>query len=159
MSAIDARPYESPFRGQRSASGINVGRIISGGLVAGLVFNVLDFFTNVVLLGAENAANAARLGLGAGAFGARVIASLVIADFLSGILVVFVYACIRPRFGAGAKTALIAGLIIYLNVFFVMYVLAQSGMLTMRLFWETSVVQLVTVFAGALAGGWAYREQ
>ena len=76
----------------------------------------------------------------------------------SGILVVFVYASIRPRFGPGAKTALIAGLLIYLNVFFVMFVLSQSGVLTMRLFWETAILQLITVLAGALAGARAYQE-
>jgi hypothetical protein len=158
MTAIDTRAYESHLRPQRHTSGINVGRIITGGILAGFIFTVLDFFTNGVQLGAENTANAARLGLGAAAFGPAVIASLVGADFLGGILVVFIYASIRPRFGPGPKTALIAGLLLYLNVCFVMFVLAQSGISTMRLFWETAVLQLITVFAGALAGAWVYRE-
>ena len=158
MTAIDTRPYESHVRHQRGTSGINVGRIITGGLLAGLVYTILDFFTNGVVLGAENTANATRLGLGAVAFGPAVIASLVVADFLSGILVVFVYASIQPRFGRGPKTAAIAGLLIYLNVLFVMFVLSQSGISTMRLFWETAILQLITVLAGAIAGARVYQD-
>ena len=140
-------------------SGINTGKVITGGLLAGLVYNVLDFLTNTFLLGTDFAANAARLGIDANAFASpSAIVTLVVIDFLSGILVVFVYAAIRPRFGAGPKTAAIAGLIIYLNVAFVLYIVSQSGLFPMALYWKSAVVQLVSVILGALAGGWAYKE-
>jgi hypothetical protein len=160
MSAINTGRYESDLRTERHRPGINTGKIIAGGLLAGLVYAVLDFVTSVLVLGAENTANATRLGLDAAAFESPgFIASLILIDFLGGFLVVFIYAAIRPRFGSGPGTAVIAALLLYLNVAFVLFVLAESGVFPMSLYWKTAGLQLIVTVAGALAGARVYSER
>jgi hypothetical protein len=89
-------------------SGINVGRVIVGGLAAGFVANVFDFIITSYLLANELAGTIARLNLNAAAIESSVWA-FVIVDFIWGLLLVFTYAAIRPRFGPGPKTAIISG--------------------------------------------------
>lgn len=140
-------------------AGINTGKVITGGLLAGLVFNVLDFISNTVLFGTELSANFTRLGLDPGAMeSASGIATWVIIDFLFGIVAVWTYAAIRPRFGAGAKTAAFAGTVLWLAVSLVIFGLTQAGIMPMGLFVKYSIVALVTNVVGTIAGAWAYKE-
>ena len=44
-------------------AGINVGRVVGGGLLAGVVMNVVDAVTNGVILGARWAEETKRLGI------------------------------------------------------------------------------------------------
>src|SRR2546428_9096401 len=92
-------------------TGINVGRVIGGGLLAGVLMNVVDGLTNGVILGARWAEETKRLGIDmSGAAQSRSLAGWVTFDFLCGIVLVWLYASIRPRYGPGPKTAVIAGL-------------------------------------------------
>jgi hypothetical protein len=138
---------------------VNTAKIVTGGLLAGLVFNVLDFVVNGLLMNAELQANMTRLGLDPAAMesGAGMAAWIVI-DFLLGIVVVFTYAAIRPRFGPGPKTAVIAGLLMYIPVTLVMYGLTTGGVMTMALFGKMTAFSLVTTVVGSIAGAWAYKE-
>src|SRR5262245_33545982 len=86
---------------------INVGRVILGSLVAGLVINIFEFVLNTYVW--ADKANASLTKLGLTPPGSQQITWFVIIGFLFGILLVFTYAAMRPRFGASAKTALIAG--------------------------------------------------
>jgi len=139
-------------------SAINTGKVITGGVVAGLVFNITDFLWNL-LLAADYSANAARLNLDPAAMAATsVVASWAIIDFLMGILVVFLYAAIRPRFGPGPKTASIAGLIIFLAVSFVLFGFAKMQYLDMTMYYKATALQLVGVLLGANVGAWLYKE-
>jgi hypothetical protein len=137
---------------------INVGKVIVGGLVAGLVYNVLDFAMQM-LMAAEFEANTTRLGLDpAAAQAPAAIATWVAIDFLVGILVVFIYAAIRPRFGPGPKTAVIAGLIPFIWVSLVMYGFTTMGMFATAIYFKATALQLVNVLAGAVAGAAVYKE-
>jgi len=89
-------------------SAINTQRVILGGLAAGLVINVSETFLNGPVLGAEMEASLARLNLPP-VEGAS-IAMFVVMSFVLGVVLVWLYAAIRPRFGPGPKTAGIAGL-------------------------------------------------
>ncbi|HSA56116.1 MAG TPA: hypothetical protein VLE53_10445 [Gemmatimonadaceae bacterium] len=140
-------------------SSINTGKVIAGGLLAGLVFNILDFVSNGVFLAEDFRANATRLGLDpAVAESVGGIMTWVVIDFLLGILAVFTYAAMRPRFGPGPKTAIVAGLVVYLSVTLVLFGLTQGGLIAMALFVKASILSLVTVCVGSVAGAWAYRE-
>lgn len=140
-------------------SSINTGKVVAGGLLAGVVFNVLDFANNYLLVGADFRANATRLGLDpAVAESPAGIATWVVIDFLLGLLVVWTYAAIRPRFGPGVKTAIYAGLIPYLGITFVILGLTQGGLFPMAMFVKVSLISLVIVCAGSVAGAWAYKE-
>src|SRR2546423_12981546 len=88
---------------------INWGRVVLGGLVAGVVLHIVDYLTYGVWLKADMAAAMTGLGKSPAAMDSA-IPLWVALDFVSGIGLLWVYAAIRPRFGAGVKTAVIAGL-------------------------------------------------
>ncbi|PYP30193.1 MAG: hypothetical protein DMD47_10255, partial [Gemmatimonadetes bacterium] len=90
---------------------INWGRVVLGGLLAGLVLNVIDWVVYGKVLAADF--NAALQALGKGPMTGSMIIWFVIFDFLFGIFLVWFYAAIRPRFGAGPRTAVLAGFAIW----------------------------------------------
>ncbi len=136
---------------------INWGRVVLGGLLAGLVLNVLDFLVNGVWLGTEW--NAAMQALGKGRMDAALIKWFVISDFLLGIFMVWLYAAIRPRYGAGARTAVYAGVATWLVIAF-LHAMAEApmGLFPQRLYVVTTLVSLVCVPLAAVAGAWQYKE-
>lgn len=95
-------------------SGINQGRIIVGGIVAAVVLFIAGFIIHGVILGADWAAygNAGHMPFALSQGAMTVV--WVILSLVNGITGLWVYAGIRPRYGAGPKTALIAGLILWL---------------------------------------------
>jgi hypothetical protein len=139
-------------------SGINAGRVLSGGLLAGLVFNVLDFAANQILRSDWEAA-ITRLNLPTTAMEApSVTVTWIAVDFLLGILVVWTYAAIRPRFGPGPKTAVTAGLVPFIATSLVLYGFSAIGLFTYAFYWKATALSLVIVVAGSIAGAWAYKE-
>jgi hypothetical protein len=140
-------------------NGINGGKVVAGGLLAGLVYNILDFVNNTMIVAEDFRANATRLGLDPATMESPAgIATWVVIDFLIGILVVWTYAAIRPRLGPGPKTAVIAGLVPYLGITFIMFGLAMGGLLPLALWAKMTVISLVITSVGAVAGAWAYKE-
>ncbi len=92
-------------------SRINVGRVILGGLLAGLVVNVSETILNVVVVASSMEAALHERNLPP--LGIQPIIGFVVMAFLLGIATVWLYAAIRPRFGAGAGTAVIAGVAVW----------------------------------------------
>src|SRR5438094_9816919 len=91
--------------------GINVGRVIVGGLLAGVVIDVVDGLTNGAVLGARWADETKRLGIDmSGGAQSQSLTGWLTSGILCGIVLVWLYASIRPRYGPGPKTAVIAGL-------------------------------------------------
>lgn len=85
-------------------AGINYGRVLIGGLVGGVVANLCDFVVNMFLLADDMQQMAQRLGLDwATVSGSSVAISWVAIDFLYATLIVWTYAAVRPRLGAGPK--------------------------------------------------------
>lgn len=137
---------------------INMGRVILGGLLAGLVFNLGETVFNLFLFGDQMEAAMQRLGLPMPGGGA--IAVFVVMGFVGGIATVWIYAAIRPRFGPGPRTATFAGLTVWLLAYLfptVGYVV--QGMLPARLATIGAVWGLVELLIAAQAGGWLYREE
>lgn len=138
---------------------MNTGKVIVGGLVAGLVFNIGDFIINTMILAAENAALLTRLGLDPAAMESFAgIAPWIVIDFLFGLLVVWTYALVRPRLGPGVGTAVIAGLIPYLGATLVLAGFTSMGVFPMSLFITGSIAALVNTAIGSVAGAWVYTE-
>ena len=86
---------------------INWSRVVLGGLLAGLVLNVFDFLVNGVWLMADW--EAAMRALGKDPISNAMIGLYVLWDFALGIFVIWLYAAVRPRYGAGPGTAVLAG--------------------------------------------------
>ena len=140
-------------------AGINTGKVITGGLVAGVVFSVLDALNGMFIVGEDFKANATRLGLDpAIAESTSAMATWVVIDLLFGILVVLTYAAIRQRFGPGPKTAIYAGRIPYVGITLIVFGLSQGGLMPTALWLKMAVISLVITSVGAVAGAMMYKE-
>lgn len=139
---------------------INTGKVVAGGLVAGVVGNAVDFVTNNYILAADwqawaTAHNVDPATLTSGA----VAGTWVIVDFVFGLLLVWTYAAMRPRFGAGIQTAILASLVIYLAPTAVLFGFTMMGMLTMAMFVKGSLAAIVSTFGAGIAGAAMYKEE
>lgn len=137
---------------------INMSRVIIGGLVAGLVINVVDGVLNALLL--ANQWTDYMRGLGkAVAFSTNQIIGFNLVGFVIGILMVRRYAAIRPRFGAGPQTAVRAGIAIWLignalpNATYVI-----AGLAPANITYITIAVGIVEYVVAGLAGASLYKE-
>ena len=135
---------------------INWTRVILGGLVAGVIINIFEYVLNGVVLAQNMRAAINALGK---QMGGGVLAMFIVWGFLVGIFAVWLYAAIRPRYGAGPKTALCAGA----AVWGLGYLLASVTPIALNLFPARLMViglavGLVEVLVGTLVGAWLYRE-
>ena len=136
---------------------MNIPRILLGGLIAGVVANAGDYIINIYLMAEEGAAMVQRLNLSAANIEASVM-TWVIVDVIWGLLLVFTYAGFRPRFGPGPRTAVIAGVTIWLAVCAVFAGLMSMGVYTQQAYIKSSVLTLANTLVASLAGAYFYRE-
>ena len=136
---------------------INMGRVILGGLLAGVVINASEAVLNLLVVPQqmEDMLKARNLP----AVDSSVIMVFVLLGFLLGIVTVWLYAAIRPRFGPGMGAAIMAGL----AVFFLAYVYTVAGMMAMGFFSSGLALimllwGLVEILLASIAGAWAYKE-
>jgi hypothetical protein len=143
-------------RGEGGSS-INVGRVITGGLLAGLVINISETILNVFVVAADMEATLKERNLPP--VGMTPIIGFIVFGFLLGIATVWLYAAMRPRLGPGVRTAAITGVVVWLLAYaysgFGMTFMGffPAGLMTFALAWG-----LVEVVVGAVAGAWVYRE-
>lgn len=139
---------------------INAGRVVAGGLAAGVVANAVDFVTNNYVLAADWQAWAASHNVDAAALTSGAVAGTwIVVDFIFGLLLVWTYAAMRPRFGPGIQTALLAGLVIYLAPTSVLFGFTMMGMMTMAMFVKGSCAAIVSTFGAAIVGAAIYKEE
>jgi hypothetical protein len=136
---------------------INLSRVILGGLLAGLIVNIGETILNVVVVADDM--NVALTARNLPAVGTGAIVGFVVFAFLLGIVTVWLYAAIRPRFGAGVGTAVMAGL----AVWFLAYFYGGVGLVLMGFFPGalaafTLVWGAVEIVIASVAGAWAYHE-
>ena len=136
---------------------INMGRVLLGGLLAGLIINISEFILNGVVFADEM--NAAMAALNKPPIANSMIVWFVVLGFGIGFMTVWLYAAIRPRFGAGPSTALCAALTIwglaylYPNIFITIMDLFPAKLMVIGTVWG-----LVEVIAAGVAGAWVYTE-
>ena len=137
--------------------GINLGRVVLGGLLAGLLIDVSEYLLNEVVLGQQMEAAMQRLNLPP--VRGSAIGVFVVLGFALGIASVWFYAAIRPRFGAGVRTALCAGSAVWFFAYLYpsvgLWVLGffPAGVLTFAVVWG-----LVELLVATTAGAWLYQE-
>ena len=136
----------------------NRGRVLLGGLLAGGVINIPEFVTNGIVLKADWGQAMQALGK-APAPSASAIAIYNVWGFLAGIAAVWIYAAIRPRYGAGAGTAVRDGIVTWgLASLLASLASYPSGVFPTRLLVITSVVAFFEMIIAAVAGAWLYKE-
>ena len=137
---------------------INVGRVLLGGLVAGVVLNIGEAILNGWLLADAMKADFTKLNLPAEPSGSFIIRAVGM-TFILGIVLVYLYAAIRPRFGAGVKTAVCAGLIAWFFVYlYAGYFNEALGFISTKVFLIALVWGLGEYIVGAIVGGRLYKE-
>lgn len=138
-------------------SAINYPRVFFGGGIAGVVLAIGETVLNGVVLSADWAS----LDLDADAASMPAWRSVALFGVLVcfGVVLVWVYAAIRPRFGPGPATAIIAAAVIWIIAWALLGASASlSGIMTARIAMISAAWGLVEVPVAALAGAWVYRE-
>lgn len=137
---------------------INWQRVVLGGLVAGLVLNVVDYVLYGIVLAADF--DAALQALGKSGMDMSMVWVFVLLDFAYGIWLVWMYAAIRPRYGAGPRTAVWAGILAWVGVG-LFHAIGEStmGLFPSRLYVIGVVVSLVLFPAAVVAGAALYKEE
>ena len=139
-------------------SSINTGRVVLGGLLAGVIIFV-STAARVLVLREQIVGFIENHGL-QGLGQTEGLVFLVVYSAALGVLIVWLYAAIRPRFGAGTKTAIAGGVFYWISIYLVPYaaflkfdLIPIGGVLV---HWAWTVVEIpVASFVGA----WVYREQ
>ena len=88
---------------------INWGRVVLGGIVAGIVADILDYLVDGIWLAPRWSHDMKALNHAA-TFSVSQMVWFDLIGIAGGLGAIWLYAAIRPRFGAGLKTAVYAGL-------------------------------------------------
>lgn len=137
---------------------INWGRVLLGGMLASIVINVTEMILHGGVFAEDWKALVASWGSTLDTSAAASVLILVL-NAIEGFVAVWLYAAIRPRYGPGTKTALLAGLTVWL----VGWLIPTLSAIPLNLFplWVFFVVPgagLVEFAAGTLLGAWVYKE-
>jgi len=140
-------------------SKINLSRVILGGVVAGLVIDVCEGILNGVILKQQWADVFTALGKTSDTMSVKQIIAFNLWGIAAGIITVWLYAGLRPRYGAGPRTAILAGLTVWALAFG----LATAVPVFFRLYpvglGLTSVaLEAIEMILAGLAGGALYKE-
>lgn len=138
---------------------INWRRLLIGGLAAGVVMKILSYasWTLLVRTTLTEALQAVGRPLQESATMSVV---MIVMGFLVGIIVIWLYAAMRPRFGPGPGTATMVGVAvgILLGVFPDIGWGMSLPVIPATVFSTDALATLVTVVIGTLIGAWFYKE-
>ena len=136
---------------------INFARVLIGGLVAGLILNIGEWLLNGMVLAKEMKDFFQKCGFPEPGTNFLIIAVAI--TFVLGIVLVLGYAAIRPRFGAGPKTAIIAALFAWFGVYLYQNLIGFGlGIVPPKVLVIALAWGLVEYILAALAGGALYKE-
>ena|SRR5690348_15667600 len=136
---------------------INIGRVVIGGLVAGAVLGAVDIVTFGMVLKAPMAV--AMRALPKPRMVDVQVPWYLLIDLLAGIGLVWLYAALRPRFGAGPGTAARAGAAGWFFVSLVpALVMWPMNLMPLGLTVITTGIALVQWPLAAVVGARFYRE-
>jgi hypothetical protein len=138
---------------------INLSRVILGGIVAGIVSGFLAYLVDGVLLAPKWAYDMEQLGRPALTTNQIVWFNLL--GLVGGIFLIWIYAAIRPRFGAGPMTAIYASVVFWIVAILIPNAsfMVVAGLFGKHLALYTTAGGLVETLAGALAGAALYKEE
>ncbi len=138
--------------------GINMMKVLIGGIAAGVVINLGQFVVHMYLLADASVAMMEAMG-GAPEPTGMMIGIFNVLGFAIGITMIGVYAAIRPRCGPGIGTAIGAGIIVFIlsELIPVMFWVA-SGVIGLVAYLPFLITTFVLLCAAAVAGAALYSE-
>lgn len=131
---------------------INWRRLSLCGLGAGLAWSFLSL-PILILFGGEIVDAVPRPLVTVGRVGSFTL------NAVAGIWAVWLYAAIRPRYGAGPKTAAIAGFSWWLIATIATWQWSDLGFIPLRDLLGLMIASLPTLIAVTMVGAWCYREE
>lgn len=135
---------------------INWGRVLLGGIVAGVVIDLVNYVVNSYVWAQQNNELMKRLNI---QLRPHAIPIFLIEGFLLGIAAIWAYSVARPRYGAGPKTAVITALgVWFIGSFIPTLDNWASGILRSRTACEGALVGLITIVVASLIGASLYKE-
>jgi hypothetical protein len=139
---------------------MNTKKVLIGGIVAGVVMNVIDFVANMFILGErmKAATDAFKPGLADQMMQGPAIVSNIVMNFVLGIALVWTYAAIRPRFGPGVRTATYAAVLFWILAGIFLSGYMHMGIISSGLWWSFTFIGLVNFLVSAWAGARFYSE-
>lgn len=143
-----------------TTSGINYTRVVLGGIVSGIIIFISNGIVNGALLNSDFQVWAQEMGNHIHPPEQSVSMMLwTLMCFLHGIGGVWMYAGIRPRFGADAKTALIAGIFLWaVSKFTTSFDFIALGILPSKIVMGQLIGSFAGILLGILIGAWLYKE-
>jgi hypothetical protein len=141
------------------SSRIASGKVVAGGVLAAVVLAAFDFATSNFLLADEWQVVAQRHSIDPDLMGGTgALATMLVVDLVLGLLLVLVYAAIRPRFGPGPVTGAIASFFVFVPSAGLLATFA-GWLLPWDLYIRQSIVVLVAMLGAGFAGAWVYAEE
>jgi len=140
---------------------VNTQKVAVGGLAAGVTLLVLGYPVYFMWLGPRLTAEMDALLPGKSAAMMAGTTNMVInfgGQFVIGLLLAFLYAAMRPRFGAGMKTAVYAALVVWIAGLVFYAPSLQMGTMSTTSYWMASCAALVLNVAAAGVAGVLYTE-
>jgi hypothetical protein len=138
-------------------SRINMKRVVLGGIAAAVIVNLGEALLGFLLKrDYEGALRALGIRMAPNAMTLLPIAW----SFVVGILAIWLYAAIRPRYGPGPRTAVRAGLALWaFSTVTFSVAMACLGIFPARLMVIAAAWSLVEVIVAVLVGAGMYREE
>lgn len=136
---------------------INTNRLLVGGVVVGVLLWLLEAAASMIYL------DDMRMALQAHSLVLQMKSSTWLASLagflMFGLTLVFMYVAMRPRFGPGPKTAIIAAVTLWLGGYVTSLIgYDQIALYPRSLLYLWGVVGLLQLIIGSLVGAWIYRE-
>ena len=137
---------------------INIGRLLLAGIVAGIVSDALGYLVDGVLLAQRWSDE--MLALGRSEFSTSQIVYFNILGLVGGLVLMWIYVAIRPRFGGGVMTALMAGVAVWVIGSLIpnLSIMWAAGLFSKHLTAFTTAGALGEILIGAVAGAALYKE-
>ena len=138
-------------------AGINLRRLVAGGSAAGLLIWALEAAASLLYLDGMTAALEAH-DLAVSMSATKIFLTIAL-SLLSGMTLVFLYAAMRPRFGRGPRTAVIAGVVMWVGAYlFSLAGYAMIGLYPPSMLVTWGFIGLAEMVTAAVVGAWVYRE-
>lgn len=137
---------------------LNTSRLILSGLLAGLVCNIFDGVLNAVILASQWSSVQQALGRPE-QFSVNQVVLFNLLGFAAGILAMWIYAAIQPRFESGIPTAIRAGLVTWglFNLLPNLFLIV-TGFLPASLMGPVICVGIIEYPLAVMAGSVVYKQ-
>lgn len=137
-----------------TANKINWARVLGCGVLAGVLWIIFGTIVTSVLARDFIALPHNRLGAPTPGF----VVLNIVADLLTGVSMLWLYAAIRPRYGAGAKTAAVAAFALWFMVGLEDAIWCSFGLFPARTIIPLIFGTLPALIIAALVGAKFYKE-